>query len=252
MENKDEKIMNKEENDDDDEWESIPENEKTEETKDVLYRLNIEGASKVKLDLHKMKNYHSIKVKRLDQKEIESFHELDKYIKDQYLPNISLNNNNNSNPYITILNNDYLIKNHPEIGSCLIYEMDDINQEAKLLGKSDTWYEATVFKPKIVLRKPNNNKSQNNPKINKTLNLIKKIKTEKVNKNENKGNLKFLMKKRKKKKRKKIKYPKDSTIIEIKRIIDNKDKIEEDIKNNSNEDKIINLKEPNLKDIKKD
>ena len=40
------------ENKDEDEWESIPENEQTEETKDILYRLKIEGASKVKLDLN--------------------------------------------------------------------------------------------------------------------------------------------------------------------------------------------------------
>ena len=71
---------NKNEQDEEDEWESIPENEQTEETKDVLYRLNFEGASKIKLDIHKLKNYHSLKVKKLDLKEKESFKKLDKYI----------------------------------------------------------------------------------------------------------------------------------------------------------------------------
>ena len=222
---KDEKTDEEDEND----WESIPENEKTEETKDILYRLNIEGASKVKIDLHRMKNYHSLKLKRLESKEIESINELDKYIKEKYMTNITINKNNNSNPYITILNNDYVLKKHPEIGTCLIYELDDMNKEANLIGKSDTWYEATTFKPKTLLKKPmNNTKSLGVSKISK--NLIKKIKNEKLNKiGENKGYSNLINKKRKRKrKRKKIKYPKDSTVIEIKRIFDNKDKDEED------------------------
>ena len=232
MDEKNDNIIKKDENneeDDENEWERIPENEKTEETKDVLYRLNIEGASKVKIDLHRMKNYHSLKLKRLESKELESINELDKYIKEKYMTNITINKNNNSNPYITILNNDYVLKKHPEIGTCLIYELDDINKEANLIGKSDTWYEATTFKPKILLKKPmNNTKSLGVTKISK--NLIKKIKNEKLNKiGENKGYSNLINKKRKRKrKRKKIKYPKDSTVIEIKRIFDNKDKDEED------------------------
>ena len=45
-------------NSDEDEWESIPENEQTEETKDILYRLNIEGASKLKFDLEAPRKKH--------------------------------------------------------------------------------------------------------------------------------------------------------------------------------------------------
>jgi len=247
MDEKNINIMKKEEKtaeDEENDWESIPENEKTEETKDILYRLNIEGASKVKLDLHRMKNYHSLKLKRLESKEIESINELDKYIKEKYIPNITINNNNNSNPYINILNNDYVLKKHPEIGTCLIYELDDINKEANLIGKSDTWYEATTFKPKLVLKKPINNiKSLGAPKFSK--NLIKKIKNEKINKiDENKGYSNLINKKRKRKrKRKKIKYPKDSTIIEIKRIFDNNDKDEIDENKKDIEKNITNLQE---------
>ena len=230
--------------DDENDWESIPENEKTDETKDILYRLNIEGASKVKLDLHRMKNYHSLKLKRLESKEIESINELDKYIKEKYMTNITINNNNNSNPYITILKNDYILKKRPEIGTCLIYELDDINKEANLIGKSDTWYEATTFKPKLVLRKSlNNTKSLGVPKISK--NLIKKIKNEKLNKiGENKGYSNLINKKRKRKrKRKKIKYPKDSTVIEIKRIFDDIDKDEYDKNSKIIEENIITFQE---------
>lgn len=237
-------IKKDEKNDEDNEndWESIPENEKIEKTKDILYRLNIEGASKVKIDLHRMKNYHSLKLKRLESKEIESINELDKYLKEKYIPNITINNNNNLNPYITILNNDYVLKKHPEIGTCLIYELDDINKEANLIGQSDTWYEATTFKPKIVLRKPiNKTKSLGVPKISK--NLIKKLKNGKMSKiNENKGYSNLISKKRKRK-RKKIKYPKDSTVIEIKRIFDNIDKDEDNKNNKVIEEKIINLQE---------
>ena len=237
-------IKKDEKNDEDNEndWESIPENEKIEKTKDILYRLNIEGASKVKIDLHRMKNYHSLKLKRLESKEIESINELDKYLKAKYIPNITINNNNNLNPYITILNNDYVLKKHPEIGTCLIYELDDINKEANLIGQSNTWYEATTFKPKTVLRKPiNKTKSLGVPKISK--NLIKKLKNGKMSKiNENKGYSNLISKKRKRK-RKKIKYPKDSTIIEIKRIFDNIDKDEDDKNNKVIEEKNINLQE---------
>ena len=235
---KDEKTDEDNEND----WESIPENEKIEKTKDILYRLNIEGASKVKIDLHRMKNYHSLKLKRLESKEIESINELDKYLKEKYIPNIKINNNNNLNPYITILNNDYVLKKHPEIGTYLIYELDDINKEANLIGQSDTWYEATTFKAKAVLRKPiNKTKSLGVPKISK--NLIKKLKNGKMSKiNENKGYSNLISKKRKRK-RKKIKYPKDSTVIEIKRIFDNIDKDKDDKNNKVIEEKIINLQE---------
>ena len=227
---------NKNEDDDEEEWESIPENDKTEETKDILYRLNIERASKVKIDFHKLKNYHSIKVKRLEQKEKESFYKLDEYIKEKYIPNITIhdNSNSNSNPYITILNTDYILKKNPEVGTYLIYEMDDKNQEAKLIGKSDTWYEATIVKPKLVLKKPMNKPSiQNSVKINKTINLFKN-KILKLNKNEKNSDSKFLNKKRKRKKKKR-KYPKDSTVIEIKRIFDKKEeeKEEKEQKNNT-------------------
>ena len=236
--NQENKIKINENKDDESEWESIPENEKTEETKDFLYRLNIEKASKVKLDFHKFKNYHSIKVKRLEQKEIESFHKLDEYIKEQYLPNITINHNYNSNPYVTILNNDYVIKKHPEVGTYLIYEMDDNNQEVNLIGKSDTWYEATIFKPKLTLRKPANQSKIINPKkISKTINFLKNNKM-KINKSEKKD-IKFLNKKRKRK-RKKRKYPKDSTVIEIKRIFDNKEKSDDC---NNNEKNNIKLEE---------
>ena len=244
-------------NNDEDEWESIPENEQTEETKDILYRLNIEGASKLKFDLNKKKNYHSLKVKKLIQKEKDSFYELDKYIKEEYIPNISIKQNYNSNPYATILNNDFILKQHPEIGTCLIYEMNDSNQEAKLIGKSNTWYETTIFKPKIpsYRKKPikNNlktikvNKSSNLPKINKKekndLNK-KEIKNENININTN-ANKTFLKKKRKRKK--KIKYTKNSTVFELKRITDNpenqENKDNKDIQNNLENKDINNKKE---------
>ena len=234
MEINEENIIKKEEKENDknneneyeDEWESIPENEKTEETKDILYRLNIEKASKVKIDFHKLKNYHSIKVKRLEQKEKESFYKLNEYIKEKYVPNITIKDDSNSNPYITILNTDYLLKKNPEVGTYLIYEMDDKNQEVNLIGKSDTWYEATIVRPKVVLKKPMNKPSiQNSVKINKTINLFKN-KILKLNKNEKKIVSKFLNKKRKRKKKKR-KYPKDSTVIEIKRIFDNKEEEKE-------------------------
>ena len=228
------------ENKEEDEWESIPENEQTEETKDVLYRLNIEGASKVKLDIHKLKNFHSLKMKKLDLNEKESFKKLDKYIKEKYIPNISIKQNDNSNPYATILNNDYIIKKRPEIGTCLIYELNDENQEVKLIGTSDTWYETTVFKPRSYSHKTPIRKMINNQK---TLGSIsKKIKKDKKknikansseDKNKNENINKNLLKK-KRKRRRKSKYTKNSTVIQYKRIFDEQQNTNN---NNNNEEK---------------
>ena len=135
--------------------------------------------------------------------------------------------------------------------------MNDSNQEAKLIGKSNTWYETTIFKPKIpsYRKKPikNNlktikvNKSSNLPKINKKekndLNK-KEIKNENININTN-ANKTFLKKKRKRKK--KIKYTKNSTVFELKRITDNpenqENKDNKDIQNNLENKDIINKKE---------
>ena len=246
MEKMDENIIKSEEKieKDEEDWESIPENEKGEEYKDILYRLNIEKAAKVKLDIHKLKKYHSIKVKKLEKKEIESFYDLDTYIKEKYLPHISINHNSNSNPYISILNTDYILKKNPEVGTYLIYELDDKNEEANLIGKSDTWYEATIVKPKIILKNQINQQKIQNKKLNKGINFIKKN-ILKIHKNKNNSEVKLLNQKRKRKKKKR-KYPKDSTIIEIKRIFDNKDKVKEDndINNGIND---IKKEEENIK-----
>ena len=216
--------INNKENEED--WEIIPEDEQNEETKEKYIRLNIEGASKLKFDFSQFKNYHTKKLKMLEKKEIESFYDLEQHIKEKYIPNIEINHEYNNNPYISILNNDYLIKKNPEIGTCLIYEIDDKNQELNLIGKSSTWYETTVIKPKLSLKKTNNiiiNK-KSNKKIIKSLNL-KKIKIGKE-KNISMNNSKSILRKKRKRKKKR-KYHKDTTIIEIKRIFESKDNIKE-------------------------
>ena len=73
MEKKEEKKIKVVDEFNEDDWESIPENEKMEETKDILYRLNFEKASKVKLEFSKLKNYHNIKVKKLIPKKLNLF-----------------------------------------------------------------------------------------------------------------------------------------------------------------------------------
>jgi hypothetical protein len=146
-----------------------------------------------------------------------------------------------------------VLKKHPEIGTYLIYEMDNKNQEANLIGKSDTWYEATIFKPKIRIRKPvAHPKNENVPKISKNINLNSGV--EKKNENfgkfgkiGNNGNL--MLNKKRKRKKKKRRYLKDSTIIEIKRIFDNKEKEKEKEEDNNNQ--INNSKNINEDDEKK-
>ena len=239
--------------DNDDEWESIPENEQlTDETKTTFFRLNLDNASKIKNTIHQMKHFHSNKIRLLDQEEMQSFFELQQYIKTKYLPNITIMNQKNDsnlyNPYIKILNDEYLINTHKEVGTNLIYEIDDNNQELKLIGTSDTWFETTILKPKKkeIIKKPKNKiviKKKLGIKVGK--NIKKNVDKEKMNENKNsdfnrmKLNGKYLKRKRKKRK---IKYTKDSTVIEIRRI-DNKKEEHTKVKIEKIDDEKIGLKQ---------
>lgn len=242
----------------DSEWESIPENEQlTDETKTAFFRLNLDNASKIKNTINQMKHFHSNKIRLLSQKEKQSFLELQQYIKKQYLPNISIKNQKNetklNNPYIKILNDEYLINTRKEIGTNLIYEIDDNNQDLKLLGTSDTWYETTILKPKKkeVIKKPKNKiiiKKKLGLKITKTNKKIHNKEKIYENKNNNVNNMgingKFLRRKRKKRK---IKYTKDSTVIEIRRI-DNKNDEHMQVKKENNSYEKIGIKQEKIEE----
>ena len=123
--------------------------------------------------------------------------------------------------------------------------MNDVNQEANLIGKSDTWYETTIFKPKISSHKKKQTKSNlNSIKINKSVNLTKKIKKEKEalnikgnNNNIDNTNINKTFLKKKRKRKKKIRYTKNSTVFELKRIFDDKDNIKDNDNINNKEEK---------------
>lgn len=226
-------IINNDKKEEDDEWESIPENEQNEETKPAFYRFKFENCSKLKTEIFRIKEYHSNKIKKLEPKEIKSFYDLDKYIKENYINNITFYNQNNNLLYTNILGAEHVVKKKPEVGTNLIYEIDEGKEELKLIGTSDTWYEATIFR-----QKPRNKVLKLKRAVSQPI-MKKKIFEGKIdNKNENilDNSFSFINKKRKedkksgislaalkkkKRKRRKIKYTKDSTIIQIKRIDNN-------------------------------
>ena len=53
----------------------------TDEEENAFFRLSIENGSKIKNDINKYKIYHTKKIKRLEQDEINSANEVANYIK---------------------------------------------------------------------------------------------------------------------------------------------------------------------------
>ena len=99
----------------DNEWE-------TDEEETQFLRLNIENASKIKNEIYKRKKYHNKKIKRLEKKEIESANEVEKFIKNNILSKIIIKTDiNNNKPFLSIGENEFLIKDKPEVGTNVFF-----------------------------------------------------------------------------------------------------------------------------------
>lgn len=195
--------------DDSDEW-------VTDEDDNAFFRLSIENASKIKNDINKYKIYHTKKIKRLEQDEINSANDVANYINKEILPTLSVREDQITKfPYITIKNIELSLNEKPEIGTNLIFEVNNDKKDIAVIGTCERYFEANVFRPRRrnVVKKETNKIKSNKKKI------VKEIKKNEIKEEaENKRNVLkggVLKKKRKKPKRR---YIKQSTIIEIKKL----------------------------------
>ena len=191
----------------------------TDEEENAFFRLSIENGSKIKNDINKYKIYHTKKIKRLEQDEINSANEVANYINKEILPTLSVKEDSISNlPYITIKNIELLVNEKPEIGTNLILEVNNDKKDIAVIGTSERVLEASVFRPRrrAVVKKEAS--KINRSSVNKKK-IVKEVKKGEVKEEgEKKGNVikgGMLKKKRKKPKRR---YIKQSTIIEIKKL----------------------------------
>lgn len=221
----------------DQDWET--DNEQT-----TYYRLVLENASKLKNEFNKIKNYHTKKIKRLKKDETASVESLENLIEQDIVPFLHvLPDAPSGTPYLSLKENEFVIKEKPEIGNNLILELSPDNKDLKVIGVSERFYEATVFRPKKRVRKPPMKKPVKEvireSKTKSESGAIKKAKTLSEVEREKKAeevpssnasslvgkslsqsvalnsNKKVIGKKRKRTKRK---YIKQSTIIEIKKV----------------------------------
>ena len=207
--------------------------------KEIFYRMNIEN-SKVKIELNKIKEFHSKKIKSLDKNELSFIDIKNDYIENIILPEIKVYEDEKKDKIINLMNTQYLLKEKPETGSCLILEIendkDNINNNINIIGVNEKYFQiGTILKQQRTKSNVNNN-SEKKIKINNKNNIKTKNKISnnnnknKVNdniinnnilnnniteNNNNNNNNTIIGKKRKKSKRK---YIKESTIINIKKI----------------------------------
>ena len=210
---------------DDNEWE-------TDEEQTQFLRINFENASKINIEINKRKKYHIKKIKELEKKEIDSALEVEKYIKNNILPNFSIKTDlNNNKPYLSIGKNDYIINDKPEVGTNVFFSYNENKKRLEILGKSERFLESKIFKLKKRISTKKNVlinqvkkknriqqikklKNKNSGEIDTEINTSKN--SEGDNKNVTNKNVKLIGNKRNR--RQKRKYIKESTIINIKKI----------------------------------
>ena len=210
--------------------------------KEIYYRMNIEN-SKIKIELNKIKEFHSKKIKSLDKNELSFIDIKNDYIENIILPEVKVYEDEKKDKIINLMNTEYLLKEKPETGSCLILEIENDNNNnnnnLNIIGVNEKYFQIgnLLKQQKIKSNIKNNNKSDKKLKNNniKTKNKISNnninnnninnnnnnninnnnINNNNINNNITENNNKFIGKKRKKSKRK---YIKESTIIKIKKI----------------------------------
>ena len=205
--------------------------------KEIFYRMNIEN-SKVKIELNKIKEFHSKKIKSLDKNELSFIDIKNDYIENIILPEVKVYEDEKKDKIINLMNTKYLLKEKPETGSCLILEIendkDNINNNINIIGVNEKYFQiGTILKQqrtksnvnsekKIKINNKNNIKTKNKISNNNNKNKINdniinnNILNNNITENNNNNNNNTIIgKKRKKSKRK---YIKESTIINIKKI----------------------------------
>lgn len=124
----------------------------TDEEGDEYYRLKFDNIKKTKFELGKFVKLKSKKYKRIDLEDHQKIKELKNYLEENVYPSVGLKTNTlysqEDLDKLFIISEEYNLEKKPEVGSCLIFE---INQNNNLIftGVSKEYYEATT---KILLR----------------------------------------------------------------------------------------------------
>ena len=191
----------------------------TDEEDTKYYRLSIENSSKIRNDIYKLKTYHTKQIRRLENSEIESVKNIDNYIRTQLLPSISVQNDDTNVPYISINSTELKLEEKPEIGTNLIIETTN-DKEIKIIGQSDSFYEATIMRPRMKSYRMKKSVAKDKPRMvrkRKGYTISSKILGD-INSNYHimRNRRKILGTKRRR--RQKRRYIKQSTVIEIKKL----------------------------------
>lgn len=190
----------------------------TDEEETQFYRLSIENSSKIRNDIYKLKTYHTKQIRRLENSELNSVKNIDTYIRTQLLPSISIKNDETNSPYLSINSTEIKVEERPEIGTNLIIDITN-DKEFNIIGQSDSFYEATIMRPRMKsyrIRK----------KIQKDKPIIRKRKEYTINSKiigDLNSNYHIMRNRRKilgtkRRRRQKRRYIQQSTVIEIKKL----------------------------------
>jgi hypothetical protein len=124
----------------------------TDDEGEEYYRLKYDNLIKIKTEVGKILKLKSKKYKRMDSEAQEKIKVVKRYIEDNIIPTIGLKSNTlytrEDLDKLFIIGEEYNLVKKPEVGSCLIFEINQ-NNNLSLIGTSQEFYEATT---KILLK----------------------------------------------------------------------------------------------------
>ena len=190
----------------------------TDEEDTQYYRLSIENSSKIRNDIYKLKTYHTKQIRRLENSELESVKNIDTYIRTKLVPSISIKNDETNSPYLSINSTEIKLEEKSEIGTNLIIDVTN-DKNFKIIGQSDSFYEATIMRPRMKAYRMRKRIQKDKPKIQKR----KEFKISSKIIGDLNSNYHIMRNRRrilgtKRRRRQKRRYIKQSTVIEIKKL----------------------------------
>lgn len=190
----------------------------TDEEDTQYYRLSIENSSKIRNDIYKLKTYHTKQIRRLENSELESVKNIDTYIRTKLVPSISIKNDETNSPYLSINSTEIKLEEKSEIGTNLIIDVTN-DKNFKIIGQSDSFYEATIMRPRMKAYRMRKRIQKDKPKIQKR----KEYKFSSKIIGDLNSNYHIMRNRRrilgtKRRRRQKRRYIKQSTVIEIKKL----------------------------------
>jgi hypothetical protein len=214
------------------EWETDSDNE--DEGPAIQYaRFKVDSCKKVIYGLNEISRYKLRKYKKFDRDYLKLIPEWRRYLNENVFPQLFTINDeeNNDLKKIGLGDSNYFVNKKPEIGSSLIFEINNNQNPQKnklnFVGVSKDYYEISskVLKRSLIVSKQIQKKRED--ELNGHMNEVKKSKkkkrkkkTEPDNIRKIKSNLQQQNPQKHIKKRRKKTWKKNSTIKEIKKITD--------------------------------